>query len=258
MNIRKLIFETWDKWNSRSYLRTYYSKPMQDTFAVIDFLDDSLKEVPKKKFNNAIDFGAGPTLFSALTLEPYIKNLDIAEYLPQNIKEIQNWIDKDSEAFDWTYWASYVLRKQIGSSKKSQIEERFESLRSKMRDIFIGDATTNWPTSDKDNKRYDLVVSLFCAESITESKKEWKRNLHNILKLAAPHGTVLISALRNCSSYKVGKSNFPATPINEFDLEVAIRESSLKIKRLDIEVRDVPECKPEGFSSILLARLVIK
>ena len=258
MDIRKLIFETWDKWNSRSYLKTYYSKPMQDTFAVIDFLDDSLKEAPQKKFDNAIDFGAGPTLFSALTLEPYIKNLDIAEYLPQNIKEIRHWIDKNPEAFDWTYWARYILRKQKKLSGESNIEKRFENLRSKMRNILVGDATTNWPTNGDESKRYDLVVSLFCAESITDSREEWKRNLHNILKLSAPHGMVLISALRNCSAYKVGKSDFPATPINEFDLEVAIRESSLRIKKLDIEVRDVPECKPEGFSSILLARILVK
>jgi phenylethanolamine N-methyltransferase len=258
MDLRKLVFDTWANWSSRSYLQTYYSHPMADTKAVIDFLEESLRNGEKRKFNEAIDFGAGPTIFGALVVEPYINHLDIAEYLPQNIREIKKWIANEPGAFDWTYWAQYILGREGDLHGNEHAGVKFSKVRSKIRNIFKGDATINWPTSGEEGKRYDLLVSLFCAESITDSKEEWKRNLHNILKLAAPGGTILISALRNCSGYKVGKSNFPATPINEIDLKDAIQESSLDVQGVEIQVKEVPDCKEAGFDSILLARILVK
>ncbi len=254
MNKTILNFSGWDKWDARTYLDTYYKDPMADTYETLEFLHRSLVSMPS--FKRALEFGAGPTLFGSLGLEPYVEELHSADYLEQNLVEVQKWLNNDKDAFNWDVCSQYLIAFEGGEPTKKNVDLRSESLRRKITKLLRGDIKQKWPLLGHAEK-YDLVVSLFCADSITNSKQEWFQYMKNIFNLADSGGVILIAALRNCTYYKVGDRFFPCANINERDIEKVVLDSGLNIKDIRIEVRDVVECEGKGFTSLVFARLLL-
>lgn len=248
--------DIWDKWNPKEYNDTYYQEPAADTYETLDFLHRSLRDFKNQPFKKSIEIGSGPTLFGALGVEPYVKELHIADYLEKNLQEIEKWKEKDGELFNWDICIKYLLSIEGDEPTQENVLLREENLRKKIKKLLVVDIRKKWPL--KSRGKYDLVVSLFCADSITRSKKEWRKYVLNIFNLANPGGVILLGALRNCKEYRVGTHYFPSANVNEKDMEKVILESKLAIKDIQIEVKDVAECKTEGFTSTLFAKIVLK
>ncbi|CAK5024018.1 unnamed protein product [Meloidogyne enterolobii] len=53
------------------------------------------------KINNLLDFGSGPTIYVAICFREKAENIFLSDYLPQNKKELNNWLSGNSN-FDWT------------------------------------------------------------------------------------------------------------------------------------------------------------
>jgi hypothetical protein len=247
----------WDSWDARKYLETYYDTPLGDTYETLDFLIEELKDYKENPFKKALEFGSGPTLFGALAAVPYVQELHLSDYLPRNLLEIRQWLACDKNAFAWDSCTEYILKKEGVEPTIANIAKRSDELRLKLKKLLPGDIAHTWPLLDhKDN--YDLVVSLFCAESITSSKTKWRRYMKNLFSLVVPQGVVIISALRNCPFYRVGDQYFPCANINEEDLKEAILAANDKVDDIHIRVRDVMDCQNEGFVSVMFARVTLK
>lgn len=247
----------WETWNAREYLETYYSSPIGDTFETLNFITDELKDFKYKPFKNALEFGTGPTLFGALATVPYVEKLHLSDYLPQNLLEIQHWLSAGNASFNWDACTEYLLKRECIDPSPENVAKRSNELREKIGKLLPGDITKEWPIFDNSD-HYDLLVSLFCADSITDSKVEWHQYMKNLFNLAAPKGTIIIGALRNCPYYRVGEQYFPGANVNENDLEEAISGIKDKIADYTIRVRDVDECSDEGFVSVMFARITLK
>ena len=247
----------WDSWNAREYLETYYGSPIGDTFATLDFITDELKDYKHKPFKNALEFGTGPTLFGALATIPFVQKLHLSDYLPQNLNEIKHWLANGNDSFNWDVCTAYLLEKDGIEPTADNIAKWSNELRAKVGKILPGDITKEWPLLDE-KSQYDLLVSLFCADSITNSKTEWHQYMKNLFNLAAPQGTIIIGALRNCPFYRVGEQYFPCANVNEKDLEDAISGMSEKIKDYTIRVNNTEDCEDEGFTSVMFARITLK
>jgi len=247
----------WGSWNARKYLETYYGSPIGDTFETLDFITDELKDYKNKPFLNGLEFGTGPTLFGALATCPYVQKLHLSDYLPQNLAEIQRWLSQEDDSFNWDICTAYLLKKEGIDPTVENITQRSNELREKVGKLLIGDITKGWPLLD-DKGHYDLLVSLFCADSITSSKEEWHQYMKNLFNLAAPKGTIIIGALRNCPFYRVGDLYFPCANVNEKDFEDVISAMSDKIESHTIRVRQVDACEDEGFVSVIFARVSLK
>lgn len=247
----------WDSWDPRQYLDTYYAVPMGDTYETLNFLLEELSPYKKSPFKKALEFGAGPTLFGSLAIVSYVEELHLSDYLKPNLFEINKWLFHHKDAFNWDACTEYILTKENTIPTKENIINRSDELRQKLKKLLYGDIAQSWPLLDHE-ETYDLLVSLYCADSVTNSKKDWHRYMNNLFKLAAPGGVIIIGALRNCSSYRVGKNDFPCANINEKDFEQILSEDSHNFTDIRIEVRNVPDCKEEGFIDIVFARIALK
>lgn len=247
----------WDSWDARQYLETYYASPMGDTYETLDFLIDELKHHKEKPFKKALEFGAGPTLFGALATVSYVEELHLSDYLKQNLLEINKWLFHHKDAFNWDICIEYILKREGINPTLENIARKSDELREKLTKLLPGDISYKWPLLDyKEN--YDLVVSLYCADSVTSSKSEWRRYMKNLFSLTAPKGTIIIGALRNCSFYRVGDQYFPCANINEKDMEEVILEDNHNIEDIHIRVRDVKDCLDEGFVGVIFAHVSLK
>ena len=247
----------WDAWNARNYLDIYYATPVADTFVSLDFISDELKAFRDKPFETALEFGCGPTLFGALATAPFVKTLHLVDYLPRNLNEITEWLSRGPNAFNWDPCTSYILQKEGIEPTAENIAKKSDDLRTKVTTLLPGDITKSWPLLERLEK-YDLLVSLYCADSITSSKEEWRQYMKNLFSIAKPKGTIIIGALRNCPFYRVGDQNFPCANVNEKDLEDIIKDSGLDIESYTVRVNETEDCLDEGFVSVMFARITLK
>jgi hypothetical protein len=82
--------------------------------------------------------------------------------------------------------------------------------------------------------------------------------MRNIASLVAPGGHFFVAALKDCKQYTVGGKIFPCANINSKDMR---RVFALDFKEEDmviIEKDDLDECKPLGYTGIILAHAIKK
>lgn len=136
---------------------------------------------------------------------------------------------------------------------RQAVKDRNSELRRKLAKILLCDASLDFPLRNS-QEFYDLLIMTYCIDSATSSKDVWSAYMKNVLKLLAPKGTILVAALHNCRFYTVGNYCFPSANLSEKDLWQSFLDNGLNADTITIEVRAVPECEREGYSSLLFAR----
>ena len=250
----KIRYALWTEWSSKSYLDTYFSKLGPDSHENLKFLVRELQVFKGKPKRKILDFGAGPTIFTALAVLPYASEIHITDYLVDNLLEVNKWLRNDPDAFDWSLCTKEILELEGIIPDKKTVELREKALRSTKTQISLCDASLPLPL--KNNEKYPIVISNFCADSATASKDICKVYMKNIVSLVAKNGTLLLSALRNCSFYRIKNMQFPCANINEGDLITILLECGFKLKNIQVDICNIPECAPEGFTSMMFARAI--
>ena len=84
-------FET--DWVPADYLTDYYRTVEPDEIATIAFLVDALHHAERDR--PILYFGTGPTLHPVFACAETASEIHLSDYLPENLAEIQRWIDRD-------------------------------------------------------------------------------------------------------------------------------------------------------------------
>jgi hypothetical protein len=235
-------------WNAKKYLQQYYSgkKPTSDETISLKYLVDFLK-TSDKIFERAIDVGSGPTLHQIIPLIPYVKELHLSDFLPENLKEIRKWLNDENDAHNWDLYIKFVL--DLEGSRES-IQKRKEDMRKRITRLSPVDIYQRYPLGVL--KTYSLVTSFFCADSVTKDKEDWRKCMSNIFTLVETGGTVILVALRNAVSYRVIDRYFPSPHVNENDFKSILENCGFV--NTDIQVISIPEWAGDGFDSAILAK----
>ncbi len=242
------------EWDPHLYLKTFFTKAGPDTYKTLEFIQKELKEFKRNPVDKLLDFGSGPIVIVSLAATPYARQIHLADYLPANLMEIQKWIDDDISAFNWNPYIADILKNEGVETTLENINQRAKDLRTKAL-VFKCDAALENPLIDKEVS-YPLILSIFCADSATSSKETWRQYMRNILSLIAPKGKILVAALRNCTFYHVGNRVFPSANINEIDFADFLIGEGFPTNDFKIEVCNVPECKNEGFDSMMFVKII--
>lgn len=240
-----------NKWIPENYLKDYYSSVEPDEKETIAFLVNTFKKIK----NNPIllEFGCGPTLHHIFPATPYVSEIHMADYLSGNLGEIKKWIQHEHGAHNWKKFIDFTLRMETGARpSKYEIEKREKTTKEKIKGLFQVDANKIHPMGKVYDKRYDVVLSCYCADSATNNKYKWERYMRHIASLVAPGGTFITAALRNADYYKVGSRYFPSAHVNEEDLRKVLM-LDFSPESITIEIRSIPQHESQGYTSILLA-----
>ena len=248
--------ELWGKWNPKDYLEEYHAEVAVDAKKVIESLIGIFNENISKIDTSAIlDFGCGPTLYGILSIGHLFKEIYLADYLSSNLTQIDAWIKNNKESFNWKQHTRFVLN-QNGFTKPScgQIAEREDAIRAKIKSLLTCNAREADPMGRLFRERFPVVTALFCADSITNNKDEWKVLMKNISSLVAPKGIFIVCALLDCQSYQVKGKSFPSANISNQDFEDLIKVG-LEFPKdcVNLTVVNTPEHHRLGYEKFSLA-----
>ncbi len=236
------------------YLETYFKKTAQDELEVAKFLVKEYKKIKgKPKF---LDIGCGPTIHHSLPAVPYISQIDMADFLLDNLTQIKNWkYMKNEDMHDWGYFTKLILKLEGKVPSDELIEEREAKLRSLINTIELCDVLNEYPLNKP--KYYEAVGCFFCAEEVAMKKSGWEEVMANIASLVSPGGRLFLSALRETDHYSITTHNgemerLPTAFLKEEYFYEILPKLGFDINESVIEVALTPEEKPYGISSIIL------
>ena len=160
------------RWNAQAYLRQYYSQ---------DFIPDDEEAIQQrlvaylqrsgKTFARAIDVGCGPTVHLHTALAPYVNELHLADYLPENLRAVEQWLRDEPEAHNWDGNIEYVLALETQAQvTPDAIAARKRLMRQKVTALKHCDVRQPHPLGEPAD--YDLVLSAYCVDAATDAQPQ--------------------------------------------------------------------------------------
>src|SRR6201992_3522297 len=96
-------------WQAQDYFRTYYSEVvLPDEQVVLAYQIETLKRI-QHPFGRGLEYGCGPTLHRAIAAARYAFRIDMADWLPDTLAQVQEWVDSRGGNSDWNRFTHYIL-----------------------------------------------------------------------------------------------------------------------------------------------------
>jgi hypothetical protein len=223
---------------------------MPDEQHALAFLRESLERLPQAAV--ALDYGCGPTVHHAVALVPKAREIYLADYLTDNLAEVQRWLDDGEDAYDWSPFTHHILQLEgISAPTARNLEEREREARRRMTMLLQSDAGDDDPLGPEMRGHFPLVTTHYCAEGATNSKQTWGLYMRNISSLVSRGGTLIVSACGAADYYTVGQRLFPCAGVNAHDILDCLQVN--EFTDIDLRVRSVPDHSEQGYSSVIFA-----
>jgi hypothetical protein len=241
---------------ARRYLDTYYIEVNEDEPPISKFLSKQGK-ILKEQNLDALEIGCGPTVHHALSIAPYVKSLDLSEYLPENLEEIKKWKEKRSDAFSWSHYTKMALEQDGMEVTEENIKQREELLRSKIDGLYFCDVTKVPPVDN--GKKYPLVLTFYCAEEIFTTHDKWETVIENMSTMISDGGYFIISSLRDTDQFMLGDPEgeyewLPCCKVTEESLRDGLIKAGFLPESIEIESFNTPGLVNWGIPGILIAK----
>jgi nicotinamide N-methyltransferase len=252
--ITTLKVAAWKSWWPAEYLQEYFRRQVEpDEQLAIPFQVEFLRRAGRA-FPRALEYGCGPTLMRAIAASAHVGSLDMADRLDDNLRRVRLWANGDPQADDWSRFTEYILNcESVAAPTREDVIARERQTRGVLSEFLLTDARKRYPLGPARVAGYDLLMSSFCMDALSQSKSVWRRCMGNVFGLLKPGGSFVIMSLRGCEAYRVGARWFPAANIQSGDLESALLELRADPARLEIAERDIPAHSDQGYTGILLA-----
>jgi hypothetical protein len=148
---------------SRDYLATYYNQPpTMDEHTVLSFLARHYPRITGQPC--AIEIGCGPTVHHVLPLAPYVSEIHMADYLPDNLEQVARWRDGAATAHCWHHYTSLTLQLEGRAETRVAIEQREREVRDKMTSVMRCDLKSSQALPSA--AQYAAVGCFYVAENI--------------------------------------------------------------------------------------------
>ncbi|XP_075046472.1 nicotinamide N-methyltransferase-like [Mixophyes fleayi] len=228
-----------DEFSPIDYLQTYYApgkgayvgewtnfalRNLHETFAPGHVEGDIL-----------IDFGTGPTIYNLLSACEVFNNIITSDFLEQNRIQLQKWLRKDPDAFNWSHVVKFVCELEANSCNW---EEKEEKLRRKVTKVLKCDALKKNPFDPLVIPAADCLISCLCLEAPCKDLDSFCDTLKNLKELLKPGGHIILQNVLNCTFYYVGQKMFFHLSLTKQDLENAFKEAGYKIKEIKVVPRN--------------------
>lgn len=233
------------------YLHTYFKKIDLDEKKIINFISKEYSKI--ENGSTFLDIGCGPGIQHVLPVTPYVSKIEMADYLKDNLKEIENWKKGKADPLLWTPFIKFTLEKEGFKVNQELINKREQELRKKI----TGFSKVDVIHPIKLNKKsYKAVGFFYCAEAAATNKKMWSKCIENVCKLVAPEGMLFMSSCRNSKFYVVKNLNgdeekIPVACVNENDFKKILPKLGFDMKKTIIKVVKVGMDK-HGISEVVL------
>ncbi len=239
---------------ARDYLSTYYSQPpTNDERVVLSFLARHYPLIKSQPC--AIEIGCGPTVHHVLSLAPFVSEIHMADYLPDNLDQVRRWRNGMPDAHHWHDYTAFALSREGRESTNAEIERREADARRKITRLLHCDLKRDQPLPTQQD--YAVVTSFYCAENIGITHDEWFRVLRRLANLTASGGYLFLSALRETHFYVVESADgrrqrLPSAYLTEQHFRDALPALGFDIRRTVIESASLEGQEETGVNGVIL------
>jgi hypothetical protein len=236
------------------YLDTFYRDrpPTNDEHAVLRFLVQHVRDLPTDQV--VVEVGCGPTVHHAFPFAPYVSAIHMADYLPENLEEIDRWRTQAPGAMNWVQYSRLVLELEGLSTGVDAAQLREADARGRItrlmpcdlqQELIFGTAIT-----------YPIVGAFYCTEEVGISIPAWQQVMANLARAVAPGGRLYLACLRDTDRYLVGDAMYPCARIAEDDVRDVLAALDFDMTRSVIEASTVPDQEQEGVVGVVLAAAI--
>jgi hypothetical protein len=239
-----------EDWSPEAYLREYYTEVQPDEQATMAFLAEAAALVGDVPL--LLEFGCGPTVHHLLPFAGRAGEIHVADYLERNLDAVRSWVEGGLEAWDWAPFTDLALHHELGRPPEAwELREREARARELVTCFLPADARRRQPLGA--GRRYPAVLCCFCPDSITDDLDEWRDCTANVASLVAPGGWLVLTALHEAPSYRVGPAHFPSSGVTADALADVLRESGFSRLGTTIVTAAAADDDDHGFGSVLLS-----
>ena len=215
-----------DSFDPKVYLASEYCDPLvnnPDIQLDVDFYaafpDDSLI---------ILEYSGGPSLIDVIAAAPKASKIIFADYAKSNRDEIQKWIDKDPEAFDWTPTVQHVLALEGKGTDTTEVEKREECLRRSIKAVVHCDLAAD-PIVEKGYEGpYDVVNCSGVLDVICETKEQYMCGMKKMSALVKKGGYLIVTGnTEDEDTYTAGATFTTPLDITEDDMKEAFTAAGI-------------------------------
>lgn len=227
-------------WDPDKYVGQFYAPDRRDD-TTMAWLIGELADWPGG--GHALDLGTGVTVAYWAAAAAVVDQITLADYTPAYLAIQRSWIEDATGAPDWSNYIGMALRYAGLPSDAAAMAQRAALARARVAGLMPCDLTRPDPLGAAHRGRYDLVLGLYCAESIAGSRVEWRGWMRHAFSLLRPGGRYIGAALGNCSYYCVGAQRFGHIPVSAGDYRAVMLEYGFAAT--DLRITTVPEQFPD-------------
>jgi|AP95_1055475.scaffolds.fasta_scaffold07485_2 hypothetical protein len=244
---------------ARRYLDTYFTGIDADEKVICTFLAEEYAKL--RGSPDMIDIGCGPCIQHVLSSVPYVKSIQLADYLEDNLDELRKWAQEQGGAFDWNHFTEFILQLETADSSSVEITARESALRGKITHIRQANVLNESVLGE--DRQFGAVGFFYCAEAATRTKPEWRKAVSNVARLVEPGGRMFMASCRNTDFYTVEipglpEEKIPTANVDENDFKSLLPDIGFSLNDSRIEVVNVGMGADHGVEDIILLSLLKK
>ena len=235
------------QFNARTYLKERFQSPQMRSFTFKYCYSVFSKYRGKWDPSKAtlLELGGGPSLQIAIVGAPFFSSIIHSDFNDICNKEVQLWVDRSPDAFNWTPAVEYSMKHCEGEAEREvdphTVVEREEEVRRKISAVVHCDATqenVGLPPGVIPDGGFDVVTACGSLTAAVRTKEEFVQELKNIRSVLREGGYLCALMSGRCSSYKVApgdKDLFHNFFVTDEDVREGMVEAGLRVEELLIK-----------------------
>ena len=233
--------------DARTYLKERFQSPQMRGFTLKHYYSFFSKYHVKWDPSKAtlLEMGGGPSLQIAIVGAPFFSSIVHSDFDDDCNKEVQLWVDRSADAFNWTPVVEYAMKHCEGATESEvdshAVAEREEEVRRKISAVVHCDATKENVGLDSGvlpDGGFDVVTACGSLTAGVRTKEEFVQELKNIRSVMKQGGYLCALMSGKCTTYKVApehKELFHNFYVTDKDVREGMAEAGLHLEELEIK-----------------------
>lgn len=201
-------YSHWEEFDALEYVTRNYGQGIAaEDREIVEFLATALRSTdfaPERK-SRVADVGAGPNLYPALLLSPYLADngilelIDIATPNLEYLQSMKDGVDEEQLAI-WKEFEAFINELGVGADL------------SKVQRLSI---VKKGSIFELEPERYDAVLSFFVGDSITDNEEKFDMAIASLMASVKPSGHFIVTHMMGSHGYFAGeRTYFPGVALS--------------------------------------------
>jgi hypothetical protein len=239
-----------DVFDPKDYLNENFSIPDEEDRFTARFLVDIYKTMPGNF--KILEFGGGPSLFSAFTYAKLAREIHFSDYVPASLDDVHLWMSGDDGGFNWRPQIKIILQLEGLPPTESNILKRIKLTRKAITALLHCDAR-RFPPLNNGNETYDLVAAHHCTDVAAQSNSDWVGILKNVASLVNPGGWLTLSVTTGTQIYTVNGTEFPCVSLTSREISDGYRLAGFYPATLEMREMLIPSTVNREYTGMIIA-----